>query len=178
MEIQKRVQRLEYHKKMPVTAPRLIFCRAFLLIVTTGILFALAGCRAGSGYADIPVSERRMNLRGLEAVSIQYLNVHPEDFYVFSGILTAADEALGKREWITRHGVMRWIREEADGAGYDDTMPVYRFLRTVYLEGWEGARLTRVDEGDREFLYDLISAVMAGMHLCTTCSTSHDMGGE
>ena len=153
----------------------LFFYRPVYLIIPTCILLALAGCRTGSGYADIPVSERRMNLRGLEEVSIQYLNVHPEDFFVFSRILTVADEVLGENERITRGAVVRWIRDEVRQANYDDTMPVYRFLKTVYLEGWKGANLTLVDEGDREYLYDLISAVMAGMHLCTTCSTSRNM---
>ncbi len=149
--------------------------RTSALLFAAVILLTIPGCRSTAGYADIPVSERRMNLRGLEEVSIHYLNNHPDQFYVFSNILTAADDALGSHDRISRAGVMRWIQAEVKQADYDDTMPVYRFLYTVYLEGWEGAHLTRVDEGDREYLYDLISAVMAGMHLCTSCSTSHEM---
>ena len=137
-----------------------------------GFLLPLAGCAAGSGYDEITIPDRRMNLRGLEAVSIQYLNEHPKEFHAFSRILTAADDALGKHDTFSRGTVMRWIHRELTREGFDESMPVYRFLLTVYLEGWEGAYLTRVDESDREFLFDLISSVMGGMHLCTTCSTT------
>jgi len=116
-----------------------------------------------------------MNLKGLEAVSIQYLNNHPKEFYAFSRILTEADDALGKHERITRGAVMRWIRNQLKQEGYDEGMPVYRLLKSVYLQGWEGSDFTLVGEDDREYLYDLISAVMGGMHLCETCSTAHSM---
>jgi len=114
-----------------------------------------------------------MNLSGLEAVSIHYLNEHPGDFYKFNRILTAADTSLGNHEFITRSGVMKWIEGKMVEEGYEEGMPVYLFLRTVYLEGWEDSFLNRVDLSEREYLYDLISAVMGGMHLCTTCSTDH-----
>lgn len=153
-----------------------IFCRSNFFVILIGILIILSSCGGGTGYSDISVSDRRLNLSGLEAVSIRYLNSHPEEFYTFSSILTAADDALGNRERITRGGVMHWIRNQMEGAHYDKNMPVYHFLKTVYLESWEGAHFTMVDESDRELLYDLISAVMGGMHLCTTCSTSHTMG--
>jgi hypothetical protein len=116
-----------------------------------------------------------MNLKGLEAVSIQYLNAHPEEFYAFSRILTQADDALGKHGRMTRGAVMRWIRHRIKQESYDETMPVYQFLKSVYLQGWEGSDFILVDEDDREYLYDLIGAVMGGMHLCTTCSTAHPM---
>jgi hypothetical protein len=116
-----------------------------------------------------------MNLKGLEAVSIQYLNAHPEEFYAFSRILTEADNALGTHGRITRGAVMRWIRNRIKQEAYDEEMPVYRLLKSVYLHGWEGAEFIFVDEDDREYLYDLIGAVMGGMHLCTTCSTAHPM---
>lgn len=116
-----------------------------------------------------------MNLKGLEAVSIQYLNDHPKEFYTFSRILTEADDALGKHERVTRGEVMRWIRDRMKQEGYNDEMPVYRLLKSVYLQGWEGSDLTFVEDDDREYLYDLISAVMGGMHLCETCSTAHPM---
>jgi hypothetical protein len=135
----------------------------------------MPGCRAATGYAEIPASDRRMNLKGLEAVSIQYLNNHPKEFYAFSRILTEADDALGKHERITRGAVMRWIRNQLKQEGYDEGMPVYRLLKSVYLQGWEGSDFTLVGEDDREYLYDLISAVMGGMHLCETCSTAHSM---
>ena len=142
-------------------------------ILAAAFIILLPGCRSGTGYADIPVPDRRMNLKGLEAVSIQHLNSHPDEFYAFSRILTDADEALGKQGRITRGAVMRWIRNRIRQEAYDETMPVYRLLKSVYLQGWEGSNLTVVDEDDREYLYDLISAVMGGMHLCTTCSTAH-----
>ena len=149
-----------------------LFTHPVYIVLIGGFMLALAGCAAGTGYDEITVSDRRMNLRGLEAVSIQYLNEHPKEFHAFSRILTAADDALGKHETFSRGTVMRWISRELTHEGFDESMPVYRFLKTVYLEGWEGAYLTRVDGSDREFLFDLISSVMGGMHLCTTCSTA------
>jgi hypothetical protein len=143
--------------------------------LAAAFVFFMPGCRAQTGYAEIPVSDRRMNLKGLEAVSIQYLNDHPKEFYTFSRILTEADDALGKHERVTRGEVMRWIRDRMKQEGYNDEMPVYRLLKSVYLQGWEGSDLTFVDDDDREYLYDLISAVMGGMHLCETCSTAHPM---
>jgi len=67
--------------------------------------------------------------------------------------------------------VIAWIRDALRREGYDETMPVYLFLQSVYLKGWEGSYLNWVDEGEREYLYDLIVAVMGGMHRCSTCST-------
>jgi hypothetical protein len=144
-------------------------------VLAAAFIFLLPGCRAGTGYAEIPIQDRRMNLKGLEAVSIQYLNAHPEEFYAFSRILTEADNALGTHGRITRGAVMRWIRNRIKQEAYDEEMPVYRLLKSVYLHGWEGAEFIFVDEDDREYLYDLIGAVMGGMHLCTTCSTAHPM---
>ncbi|MEW6325203.1 MAG: hypothetical protein AB1515_07425 [Nitrospirota bacterium] len=122
-------------------------------------------------YHHISLLDRRMNMAGLVQISTRYLNEHPGEFWTFHRLLTEADDALGEREFLTRGGVMRWLRRAMAGAGYEEQMPVYRFLRAVYLEGWEGAYLNRVDLDEREYLYDLISAVMGGMHLCTTCST-------
>ncbi|MBI3621007.1 MAG: hypothetical protein HY208_02305 [Nitrospirae bacterium] len=112
-----------------------------------------------------------MNLSGLTSISTRYLNEHPGDFKKFNRILSAADDALGSHDFITRAGVMCWIDRTVRKEGYDDQMPVYLFLRTVYLEGWRGFWLNRVDASEREYLYDLLSAIMGGMHLCTTCST-------
>lgn len=137
-------------------------------------LFLIVSCQSGLEYVKIPIPDRRMNLSGLTAVSTHYLNEHPGDFYKFHRILTAADDALGSHEFITRAGVMRWLHRMLAKEGYDDKMPVYLFLHTVYLEGWNRSCLSRVDLSEREYLYDLISAVMGGMHLCTTCSTSHE----
>jgi hypothetical protein len=136
--------------------------------------FILNSCQSSIEYDRIPIPDRRMNLSGLTAVSTRYLNEHPREFYKFHRILNAADDALGNHEWITRGGIMRWIHHKMREEGYDDEMPVLLFLRAVYLKGWEGSYLSRVDLSEREYLYDLISAVMGGMHLCTTCSTSHE----
>jgi hypothetical protein len=138
-------------------------------------LVFLISCQSSLDYNRIPVSDRRMNLSGLTAVSTGYLNEHPGDFYKFHRILTAADDAMGSHDWMTRAGVMRWIRRITAQEGYDERMPVYLFLRTVYLEGWEGSDLNTIDLSEREYLYDLIGAVMGGMHLCTTCSTRPDL---
>jgi hypothetical protein len=153
--------------------PILSFVHCKRWVVTACALLAMAGCATDSGYGDIPVADRRTNLRGLEAVSIDYLNAHPGEFHIFGRILTAADEALGAHETLSHGAVMRWIQKSMQREGYDESMPVYRFLKTVYLAGWEGARWTRVSESEREYLYDLISAVMGGMHLCENCSTDH-----
>jgi hypothetical protein len=135
----------------------------------------LISCRPGLQYDQFPIPDRRLNLSGLTAVSTQYLNEHPDDFKKFYRILTAADDALGSHEYLTRAGVMCWIDRTVRKEGYADRMPVYFFLRTVYLAGWEdGFWPHRVDDSDREYLSDLISAVMGGMHLCTTCSTKMD----
>jgi hypothetical protein len=139
-----------------------------------GGLTLLAACSHDLGYDRIPVAERRLNLSGLTAVSTQYLNEHPGDFKKFNTILSDADDALNAHDFITRAGVMCWIDRTARQEGYDDQMPVYLFVRTVYLEGWGESWLNRVDASDREYLYDLLSAVMGGMHLCTTCSTRMD----
>jgi hypothetical protein len=141
-------------------------------LMALGLL--LMSCRAGMEYDRIPLPERRMNLSGLTAISTRYLNAHPGDFKKFNRMLSEADDALGSHEFITRAGVMRWIHRTAVQEGYDDQMPVYLFLRTVYLEGWAGSVLNRVDASEREYLYDLLSAIMGGMHLCTTCSTKMD----
>lgn len=114
-----------------------------------------------------------MNLLGLEAVATKYLDGHPDDFYKFARILTEADEALEKHGTVTHGQAMAWIRDRLKREGYEESMPVYLFLREVYLRGWEGAYLSWVDEGEREYLYDLIAAVMGGMHRCSTCSTAH-----
>jgi len=138
----------------------------------------LLSCSPEIKYEEIPIPDRRMNLSGLVKVSTEYLNHHPKDFYKFHRILTRADEALGDRTFLTKAGVMKWIRKTAIEEGYDETMPVFLFLRTVYLNGWGNSYLNRVDLSEREYLYDLISAVMGGMHLCSTCSTRMEDEGS
>lgn len=137
------------------------------------ILFVLQSCVARTNYFDIPEPDRKMNLLGLEAISTKYLDEHPQDFNKFSRILTEANNALETDQMRTHGHVMSWIQRNVTREGYNESMPVYLVLRGVYLKNWEGAYLTLVDKGEHEYLYDLLSAVMGGMHLCSTCSTSH-----
>ena len=143
------------------------------LLLGLCVLLVLQGCLASTRYQEIPIPDRRVNLLGLEAIATKYLDEHPKDFYKFFRILTAADDALGEHKTLTHGYVMTWIQHSLKLEGYDERMPVYLFLRSVYLKGWEGAYLTWVDEGEREYLYDLMAAVMGGMHRCSTCSTGH-----
>ena len=135
------------------------------------VLFALTACRSGTRYEQIPIPDRRMNLLGLETVATKYLNEHPQDFLKFARILTDASNVLGQHKTVTHGQVMAWIQRSLEREGYDEAMPVYFFLRKVYLNGWEGSYLSWVGDEEREYLYDLISAVMGGMHRCSTCST-------
>lgn len=135
------------------------------------MLFVLQSCVARTNYFDIPEPDRKMNLLGLEAISTKYLDEHPQDFNKFSRILTEANNALETDQMRTHGHVMSWIQRNVTREGYNDRMPVYLVLRAVYLKNWEGAYLTLVDKGEHEYLYDLLSAVMGGMHLCSTCST-------
>lgn len=120
-----------------------------------------------SHYNEIPVPERKLNLKGLEMVTTQYLDEHPEDFYRFIRILTNADNALQENESLTRGAVVKWLNQSMRQEGFDSEMPVRRFLRNVYLKEWEGAYLRRIDPGEREYLYDLIGATIGGMYRCT-----------
>ena len=69
---------------------------------------------------------------------------------------------------------MSWIRRMLKREGYSESMPVYRFFQAVYLRGWKGSYLSFIDEGEREYLYDLMGAVMGGMHRCSTCVIRHE----
>jgi hypothetical protein len=120
-----------------------------------------------SNYERIPVSERKLNLKGLEMVTTQYLDEHPDAFYRFIRILTNADDALQEHEAPTRGAVMKWLNRSMQQEGFDSEMPVRLFLRKVYLKEWEGAYFRRLDTGEREYLYDLIAAMIGGMYRCT-----------
>jgi hypothetical protein len=120
-----------------------------------------------SHYDQIPVPERKLNLKGLEMVTTEYLNEHPEDFSRFIRILTEADNALQENESLTRGAVMKWLDRSMRQEGFDSKMPVRLFLQNVYLKEWEGAYLRRIDSGEREYLYDLIGATIGGMYRCT-----------
>jgi hypothetical protein len=146
--------------------------RFFILLLL--LAFDLSSCRSGPPYEQIPVPERKLNLLGLEMVATNYLDRHPEDFVKFDRMLSEADDALQTHRTLTRGAVISWIRGTLKGEGYDESMPVYLFLRSVYLRDWQGAYLSFVDEGEREYLYDLLSAVMGGMHRCSTCVIRHE----
>jgi hypothetical protein len=141
-----------------------------LLLLSSGF----SSCRSGLPYEQIPVPDRKLNLLGLEMVATKYLDQHPEDFVKFDRILSDADDALQAHRILTRGAVISWIRRTLKGEGYDESMPVYLFLRSVYLRDWEGSYLSFIDEGEREYLYDLLSAVMGGMHRCSTCVIRHE----
>ena len=130
-------------------------------------IFLLSKPHPESHYEQIPIPERKLNLKGLEMVTTQYLDEHPDAFYRFIRILTNADDALQEHESLTRGAVMEWLDRSMRQEGFDPQMPVHRFLRNVYLQEWEGAYLRRVDAGEREYLYDLIGATIGGMYRCT-----------
>lgn len=115
-----------------------------------------------------------MNLLGLEALATRHLDAHPEDFDRFAKILTDADNALQSDAMKTHAGVISWIQKEMAQEGIDPSTPVFLFLQSVYLKGWERSYLTTVDAAEREYLYDVMGAVMGGMHRCT-CARSHPM---
>lgn len=139
----------------------------FLAFPLLFLFIFLLSYSAESNYDQIPVPERKLNLKGLEMVTTEYLNQHPEAFNRFVRILTKADDALQAHETLTRGAVMTWLDRSMQNEGFDSEMPVRLFLRKVYLKEWEGAYLRRVDVGEREYLYDLISATIGGMYRCT-----------
>lgn len=134
----------------------------------------LASCRSSPAYEEIPIPERKLNLVGLEMIATRYLDAHPDDFWKFNRILTAADDALQSHQTLTRGAVFGWLKRAIRKEGYDETMPVYLFLKSVYLKDWEGSHLRVLDQGEREYLYDLMGAAMGGMHRCSTCIIRHD----
>jgi hypothetical protein len=136
------------------------------------LLLTLTACRSGPSYDRLPIPDRRLNLLGLEMIATEHLDAHPDHFDKFSKILTEADNVLQTDSMKTHAGVISWIRRAMKQEGIDASAPVFLFLQSVYLKGWEGAYFSRVDEGEREYLYDLMGAVMGGMHRCT-CAGSH-----
>ncbi len=120
-----------------------------------------------SHYNEKPISARKLNLKGFEMVTTQYLNEHPEAFPKLIRIITDADEALQAHEFPVRAAVMKWLEGAMREEGFDDEMPVYYFLRTVYLNEWEGGYLRQVNDSEREYLYDLMGAMIGGLYRCT-----------
>jgi hypothetical protein len=148
----------------PWTRGKAIGAGGVLLLL--GVL-ALVSSRSEPAYNEIPIPARKMNLTGLEMVTTHYLDEHPGDFQKLIRILTDADDALQESPTFTRGTVMRWIKRAMKREQVDETMPVYLFLKNVYLHDWEGSYLRRVSEGEREYLYDLIGATIGGMYRCT-----------
>ena len=137
-----------------------------LLLSVLGLL-VLISRHSESAYTQIPVPERKMNLTGLQMITTQYLDEHPDDFQKFIRILTEADDALQENRTFTRGTVMRWLKRAMRREQIDEAAPVYFFLKNVYLQDWEGSYLSRVNEGEREYIYDLIGATIGGMYHCT-----------
>lgn len=148
------------------------------LLIFPLLFFAvfLVSNSAESTYHRIPISERKLNLKGLEMVTTRYLDEHPEDFYRFIRILTNADDALQDHESLTRGAVMHWLDQSMEREGFDREMPVRLFLRNVYLKEWEWAYLRRIDTGEREYLYDLIGATIGGLYRCTCVPPEFEQG--
>lgn len=126
-----------------------------------------------SHYAEKPVLDRRLNLKGLELITTNYLNEHPEAFDKLIRIVTSADEALQVQEFPPHGVVMKWLKHAMYQEGFDDEMPIYYFLRTVYLNEWEGAYFHQVDQGEREYLYDLLGAMIGGLYRCVCAPPEH-----
>ncbi len=143
--------------------------RPTILFILCSLLFV--SCRSGINYSEILIPQRKLNLLGLEMISTKYLNENPGDFFKFSRILTRADDALQEYDAPTKRGVMKWIKNALKKEGLDEKNPVHLFLKTVYLKDWGKTLFDRIDEGEREYLYDLMGAAMGGMHRCATCST-------
>ncbi len=144
------------------------------LIQLFSAILLLASCRSYPAYEEIPIPDRKMNLSGLEMIATRYLDAHPDDFWKFNRILIAADDTLQSHETLTRAAVFGWLKRAMRKEGYDEKMPVYLFLKSVYLNGWEGSYLRVLDQGEREYLYDLMGAAMGGMHRCSTCVIRHE----
>lgn len=141
--------------------------RRIALILLLLIALTLAARQPDSAYQKLPVSDRRLNLTGLEMVTTQYLDQHPENYQKLIRVVTAADDALQGHTTFTRGAVMRWIKRSLRREQVDETNPVYLFLKNVYLHDWEGAYLSQVSAGDREYLFDLMGATIGGLYRCT-----------
>lgn len=150
-----------------------VFKQLFLFL----LLLSVAACRSGPSYDRLPIPDRRLNLLGLEMIATQHLDAHPEDYDKFGKILTEADNVLQSDSPKTHAGVVSWIRGAMRREGIDESAPLFFFLHRVYLKGWEEETFGWVDEGEREYLYDLMGAVMGGMHRCT-CAGSMSHGSD
>ena len=151
---------------------RAAFVHISLVLVVIGISW---GCYPTVRYSDLPINDRRTNLAGVVTLFGDYLQVHPDAYPKFSRILKAADAILENRPRITKGAVMRWLDEHLRQEGLrPEEIAGVAAIRAVYLKGWDGAVFSTVSEDDRELLYDLMAAVMGGMHRCPACvQTEH-----
>ncbi len=134
-------------------------------VILAFLLIFLSGCAEKVKYLDIPPVDRHTSLEGLSTLFARYLEKHPDSWKNFARILTEADDALQKHPTLTKAGVMRWIEAHVKKEGFkEEELPGLTLIRLVYLKGWDHAYFSFVDEQEREFLFDLIGAVMGGMH--------------
>lgn len=147
----------------PQRGPRSLAC-------LLGLVLLLWGCARTIPYNDVPIADRRTTLQGLAVLFGDYLQAHPDTYPKFIRILKAADEILERRPRLTRGQVMRWMDQRLQQEGLrPEGIPGVVTIRAVYLRGWDGAVLSPVSADDRELLYDLMAAVMGGMHRCPAC---------
>ncbi len=152
---------------------------AFRIFVLALALLAGLGCSRKNTYVEMPLDYRHKNVKGIEALFLDHLNRHPEDWKKFVRILSEADEALNQRRYITRRHVVKWIDQQLKKEAFDvDRIPGFFFLRSVYLEGWDNEFFDFVDENEREMLNDLITGVMGALHNCRTCRAAHGPPGH
>ncbi len=157
----------EVHRT-PSSTLALIWKYLFPIFIVFLLLFPLLLLNpTKSHYNEKPVSDRRLNLMGLELITTNYLDEHPQAFDKLIRIVTDADEALQQQEFPVRAAVMKWLDQAMKKEGFDPEMPVYYYLKTVYLNDWGNAYLHQIDDGDREYLYDLLSAMIGGLYRCT-----------
>jgi len=159
---------LEEQETAPTSTSSIFWVWVFPVFVVFLFLFPLLLINTSeSRYNEKPTSARMMNLKGLELVTTQYLNENPAAFHKLIRIVTDADEALQNQEFPVHAAVMKWLEHAMHEEGFDDEMPVYYFLRTVYLNEWESGYFRQVDDAEREYLYDLLGAMIGGLYRCT-----------
>jgi hypothetical protein len=137
-----------------------------MVLLLLGLMVLTSG-RSEPPYNEIPIPDRKINLTGLQMITTRYLDEHPDDFQKFIRILTEADDALQENPTFTRGTAIQWIKQAMKREQVDETMPIYLFLKNVYLHDWEGSYLRQVSDGEREYLYDLIGATIGGMYRCS-----------
>lgn len=161
-------------RKIPSPSPRAVFLY-WIFPLLFGFLFLfplLLIDSTESHYNEKPLEDRRLNLKGLELITTHYLNENPEAFDKLIRIVTDADEALQIEESPSHAAVMAWLEKNMLDEGFNEEMPVYYYLKNVYLTKWEGAYFRQLNSGEREYLYDLLGAMIGGLYRCT-CAPTH-----